>query len=108
MAMGAGRDGLVDVAVRRDMPTLPQLMCCKRGRPGATGTSHRPHTVRALRSCCAYVVCSTSWLRQGRDADDDVYNDFVMPSMRLPIYAAGPTAAERLPAVQAEMNKLKS
>jgi hypothetical protein len=48
------------------------------------------------------------WLRQGRDADDDVYNDFVMPSMRLPIYAAGPTAAERLPAVQAEMNKLKS
>ena len=49
-----------------------------------------------------------SWLRQGRDADDDVYNDFVMPSMRLPIYAAGPSAAERLPAVQAEMNKLKS
>ena len=58
--------------------------------------------------CCAHVVCSASWLRQGREADDDVYNDFVMPSMRLPIYAAGPTAAERLPAVQAEMNKLKS
>ena len=57
---------------------------------------------------CDHAARTSYVLRQGRDADDDVYNDFVMPSMRLPIYAAGPTAAERLPAVQAEMNKLKS
>ena len=76
---------------------MPQAL-----RVGLTSCARCDHATRST----SYVLCR--WRRQGRDADDDVYNDFVMPSMRLPIYAAGPSAAERLPAVQAEMNKLKS